>query len=66
MDGQRSTSRRHAKVLRKGERFFVVEEIGTMNGTYLNGSRIETGTPVEIRHGDELRFGVVNLRFLCE
>ncbi|NLN10166.1 MAG: cyclic nucleotide-binding domain-containing protein [Acidobacteria bacterium] len=66
VDGQRSTSRRHAKVLRKGERFFVVEEIGTMNGTYLNGSRIETGTPVEIRHGDELRFGVVNLRFLCE
>lgn len=66
VDGQRSISRRHAKILRQGERFFVAEEIGTMNGTFLNGLRIETGTPAEIRHGDEVRLGLVTLLFFCE
>ena len=34
-----------------------------MNGTFLNGTRLETGVPVEIQRGDEVRFGLVNLDF---
>jgi CRP-like cAMP-binding protein len=62
-DAQRSVSRRHAKIYRRGTKFFLGEEIGTMNSTFLNGSRLETGVPAEIHPGDELRFGVVVFRF---
>jgi CRP-like cAMP-binding protein len=63
IDQQRSISRRHAKIYRRGSKFFLGEEIGTMNSTFLNGTRLETGVPVEVKPGDELRFGVVNLKF---
>jgi len=63
VDNQRSVSRRHAKIFRRGNKFFFGEEIGTMNSTFLNGNRLERGVPSEIRTGDELRFGVVVLRF---
>jgi CRP-like cAMP-binding protein len=63
IDAQRSVSRRHAKIFRRGSKFYLGEEIGTMNATFLNGNRLETGVPAEIGSGDELRFGVVVLRF---
>lgn len=63
VDTQRSISRRHAKIYRRGEKFFLCEEIGTMNGTFANGARLETGVPTEIQIGDEVRCGLVNLRF---
>nr|HRC85144.1 FHA domain-containing protein [Thermoanaerobaculia bacterium] len=63
VDGQRSISRRHAKIYRRGNKYFLSEEIGTMNGTYRNSQRLETGVPVEIRPGDELRFGMVVTSF---
>jgi CRP-like cAMP-binding protein len=63
VDNQRSVSRRHAKLYRRGSKFFLSEEIGTMNSTFLNGARLETGIPGEVHPGDELRFGVVVLRF---
>jgi CRP-like cAMP-binding protein len=63
VDNQRSVSRRHAKVYRRGSKYFFGEEIGTMNSTFLNGRRMDTGIPGEIKPGDELRCGVVVLRF---
>ncbi|MGB8909329.1 MAG: FhaA domain-containing protein [Candidatus Cybelea sp.] len=55
-----SVSRAHAVVeVRAGEA--IVRDLGSTNGTYLNGKRIETGT---LRDGDELRFG--NTRMLFE
>jgi CRP-like cAMP-binding protein len=63
IDNQRSVSRRHAKIYRRGMKFFFGEEIGTMNSTFVNGQRLETGVPAEIRAGDEVRCGVVALRF---
>ena len=61
LDNQRSISRRHAKIHRRGDRFFLCEDIGTMNGTFVNGERLETGVPGEVRDGDEVRIGVVEL-----
>jgi len=63
VDSQRSVSRRHAKIYRRGPKFFLSEEIGTMNATFLNGARLETGVPGEILPGAEVRCGVVALRF---
>ncbi len=62
-DSQRSISRRHAKIFRRDGRFYVREEIGTMNGTFVNGERVETGLPVEFKDGDEVRFGLVKTIF---
>lgn len=66
VDAQRSCSRKHAKIYRRGDRYFLVEEIGTVNGTFVDGERLETGVPREIEDGEKLRFGVVNLRFRTE
>jgi CRP-like cAMP-binding protein len=63
VDTQRSVSRRHAKIYRRGSKFFFGEEIGTMNSTFINGARLDTGVPAEVRPGDELRCGMVTLRF---
>jgi CRP-like cAMP-binding protein len=63
LDTQRSVSRRHSKVVREGTEFRVVEEIGTMNGTFVNGTRIVTGQPVTIKDGDHVRFGLVDVTF---
>lgn len=61
LDPQRSTSRRHAKIYPMGGKLYLMEEIGVMNGTFVNGTRVATGTPVPVAGGDELRFGLVSL-----
>ena len=61
VDDDRSSSRRHAKLYLKDGTFWVVEEIGTTNGTFVNGVRLEAGQPLRVAAGDELRFGLVEL-----
>lgn len=58
-DSYKTTSRRHAKLVREGDRIFVCEEIGTANGTYVNGKRIGTGVNVPVADGDWIQFGGV-------
>lgn len=63
LDSQRSTSRRHAKIYQMSGTYYVMEEIGVMNGTFVNENRVATGTPVPIQDGDTLKFGLVTLHF---
>jgi len=63
LDPAHTVSRRHAKIYRRGSKFFLGEEIGTMNVTSLNGTKLDTGVPAEIHGDDTLRFGDVELRF---
>jgi CRP-like cAMP-binding protein len=63
LDPQRSTSRRHAKLYQLAGHFYVMEEIGVMNGTFVNETRLATGAPVAIQNGDTLKFGLVALTF---
>jgi signal-transduction protein with cAMP-binding, CBS, and nucleotidyltransferase domain len=63
VDPERSCSRQHAKILRDGSRYLLVEDIGTTNGTFLNGEQLSTGIPEEIHSGDEVKFGTVILEF---
>lgn len=63
VDPARTVARRHAKIYRRGVEFFLAEEIGTMNATFLNGTKLETGVPQQIQSGDEIRLGMVVLRF---
>ena len=61
IDTNRSMSRRHAKIIFTGGHFKVREEVGTLNGTYLNGQRLRPGQEAVFKVGDHLRFGMVDL-----
>jgi len=63
LDTQRSTSRSHARIYESDDVFYVMEEIGVMNGTYVNDRRVPTGAPVPIKDGDVLKFGLIPLVF---
>lgn len=66
VDPERSSSRRHAKIYCEDEKFYLVEDIGATNGTFVADARVRTGVPVEIEHGSNVRFGLVDLNFLVE
>jgi CRP-like cAMP-binding protein len=62
LDQARSLSRRHAKVVDEGGILFLREEVGTTNGTFVNGERLPTGQARPLAVGDLVRFGSVELR----
>jgi hypothetical protein len=53
-------SRKHARLLRQDWRV-ILEDLGSTNGTYLNGERVQA--PVELRDGDRVKIGDVVLIF---
>jgi CRP-like cAMP-binding protein len=66
VDANRSVSRRHAKIICSGNQYFMLEEVGTVNGTYVNEQRIPTGTPVMIHNGDGIKIGLIAMRALFD
>ena len=62
-DQSRNISRRHARLLIKDSEFFIAEEIGTMNGTFLNGRKLANGVLTPIHDGDELTLCRLALTF---
>ena len=62
VDNNRSVSRRHAKIIRSGGDYHVLEEVGTVNGTFVNDQRIPTGVPVTLHNGDLLKIGLVSMK----
>ena len=66
VDDTRSVSRRHAKIIRTGDDYHVLEEVGTVNGTYVNDQRIPTGVPVTLHSGDLVKIGLIGLKALFD
>jgi pSer/pThr/pTyr-binding forkhead associated (FHA) protein len=62
-DPKRFMSRRHAKIVKDDNQYALVEEIGTVNGTFLNNQRLATGSPVPLKNGDTLTFANITLTF---
>jgi len=62
-DPQLSVSRRHARILCEHGRYFLVEEHGVANGTYIKGDRLPAGDARELKPGDRVGFGMVVLFF---
>ncbi len=62
-DSQLSVSRRHARILCEHGRYFLVEEHGVTNGTYIKGDRLQPGDARELKPGDRVGFGMVVLFF---
>lgn len=62
-DTSKTLSRRHARIGRRGDTFYVREEVGVRNGTSVNGRRLANGVDTDVHNGDVLRFGLVEVRF---
>ncbi len=56
-----TVSRRHAEVIRQGTSFEIVDQ-RSLNGTYLNGERVDRGV---LTDGAELRVGKFRLNFFA-
>ncbi len=62
-DPNLSVSRRHSRILCEHGRYFLVEEQGVTNGTYVKGERLQTGDARELHTGDRVGFGMVVMFF---
>ena len=56
----KSVSREHTRIRRDGRRWFV-DDLGSTNGTYLNGERVVASLPM--MDGDSLKVGDVEFSF---
>ena len=57
-----AVSREHAAVTFQDGRWYL-EDRGSFNGTYLNGTRVVPGTPLPLRHADRINIGTDTLLF---
>lgn len=55
-----TVSRRHARFVRRADGY-AVEDVGSLNGTYVNRERVEESP---LRNGDEVQIGRFRLAFL--
>ena len=54
---------RHHALLAASSGAYLLSDLHSRNGTYLNGTAVSR--PVEVRDGDEIRFGDVTVHFRC-
>ena len=58
-----AVSRRHARLNRRGEHWYV-RDMGSTNGTWVNGRRLAAEEEALLGQGDEIELGGVRLLFL--
>ncbi len=63
-DTESYISRRHAKLM-LNESGILFEDLGSSNGSFLNGSRMQSGVQQMVRDGDSLRLGKTELVLRC-
>lgn len=56
----KGVSRRHAKITRKGSALFL-EDLGSLNGTFLNGRRLTPYLPHALNDNDEIRLSKLSM-----
>ncbi len=61
--GEQDVSRRHAVIRRRGEREVIVD-LGSTNGTFINGSRILPHIEYPLQDGAEILIGLTRMRLL--
>ena len=57
---KKGVSRWHAKIIRRGNEI-LIEDRGSINGTFLNGKRLTPHFPEALKSGDELQLGELTL-----
>lgn len=63
VEDARTASRRHCRVFVKEDQFYI-EDLGSMNGTLLNGEVLTPGTTYQLFDGDQIVAGRVLLNFM--
>ena len=58
-----TVSRKHAVLSQNGDRF-QIEDLGSLNGTFVNRRRIES--PTRLESGDEVQIGKYRLSFISK
>jgi pSer/pThr/pTyr-binding forkhead associated (FHA) protein len=58
---KKGVSRRHAKITRRGREVFI-EDLGSINGTFLNRKKLTPYLSQALKSGDELQLGKLILR----
>jgi pSer/pThr/pTyr-binding forkhead associated (FHA) protein len=58
---RKGISRCHAKITRRGRKVFI-EDLGSINGTFLNREKLAPYLPQVLKSGDELQLGKLMLR----
>lgn len=62
-DPEVKVSRKHAKIIRERDDYFI-EDLGSTNGTFINrGKRLTVGVKHKLQDGDEIIVGKTFLRF---
>ena len=56
----KSVSRRHARIFKR-DKLVVLEDLGSFNGTYINGKKLDPYLPETIRDGDILQLGRISM-----
>ncbi len=59
-------SRRHAAIRQSDEQSLDIWDLGSSNGTYLNGQRLSAHRPYRLHNGDEIRLGQMIIRVMFE
>ncbi len=55
-------SRFHAQLVCEEDRV-LLEDLGSGNGSFVNGKQLDVNTPLELRNGDRIKLGPMKLRF---
>jgi CRP-like cAMP-binding protein len=62
-DEEKYISRKHAQIMFSQGKFYMSEEAGAINGTFLNGNKLNTGEKYELHADDELTLCHLNIIF---
>ena len=60
--GRSGVSRNHARLVRRGHEW-LLEDLGSTNGTFVNERPVSPGRPAPVRDGDAIRCGQMVLIF---
>ena len=61
----RGVSRMHARLTAQDDKVYI-EDLNSTNFTFLNLQRIQPGRRYELKHGDEIRLGLLVLHYMAE
>ena len=60
--GNSSVSRRHARIICRGGQYYI-EDLNSLNGTYVNESKVEPGISKGLHTGDKIKVSDTELIF---
>lgn len=63
---ERGVSRQHARLELRDEKWLVITDLESSNGTYVHGKRLRPLTPIRIYSGDEIFLGRLAIKILFD